>query len=990
MTQTPKHPSTPISAVPVQKIREELPVAKAWVCEAKSATNPDDLFRPPAAECVQLVEAETACLAQPLTPRMRSLCESHDLDLTRSFDFSLPTAYATYIYPAADQGLQPGGNYSLCTEPRPNEYSCKQFTVRRPFLQDAESLPGAVPSVPCRAAGVPAPGSATYTLPCEWGYRRRTGTEPAVAVFGVVDPGLEQYIGLFNSSWLNTNSGYDTQLEFLAPDVALGQLLQKCAEDPACSGARKLLLAQMPHALASQLTGKFPSIFDATISEADYEHDTGAEEQKRIVRDQDPDGRKTGFLLTPRPVYEPANASGDLAHLEPRISFAKITASARSSSGVTNWTLRHEVKVPLTATPTSGPPAYAVTSLAALMGARGTQLREYRPAPAGSPSVSSAASAALKKLRVASPPTGDDLYLNLAVLAMQNHFHTDIAVLQKRDVFETAKWGETAVSAGNLQNALNRIYWKGDLVIRTHVTGAALKSIMKRSGELDALDSDGLSTELEKGQGMVEAGVAADPLSKALFVNGALVDDATLYSVAVSDFLGLGDTGYADLKEATYTERLTNFRGKLDTLSSLVCREIAKGSLSKPSSTSPVCEETLTGANYLDVSSLKPPDLTPGFTTLEHYRDALNFLKRKEAPVRDPDAQGVVQQRPYWSLKLETADLSYAATLIKQPIESRINFSGVSVTQVTASETSTVQFDYRLRFQEDYSHWHWFLLSETKYQRQWKRDTKGSFSYSTSQPLDQLAFEAGINPRLWKRTRPSGLRLLLGARYEQPLRKLDQTSLSGPAGIGPFTGDTAPYRTVYGKAGLRHDFTDTWFEAGFRYGYGYNLLDHYSVGGVDCFPTALGYLTTPQPTVPPDSCFSHLAGVDKSTPAQLFTRDSWQTGLFLNFNIKLPVWSKMKFTFTLANQGTFFLSRSSDRSADTRYQDILTPALQLPLFGKFSLQPKMDIFLFENQVNHWHFRSISPALSLQYQFNLRRGENWKSALINGSTLAPAK
>src|ERR1035437_8724352 len=207
MTQTPKHPSTPVSAMPAQKIREELPVAKAWVCKAKSATNPDDPFRPPAAECVQLVEAETACLAQPLTPRMRSLCESHDLDLARSFDFSLPTAYATYIYPAADQGLQPGGNYSLCTEPRPNEYSCKQFTVRRPFLQDAESLPGAVPSVPCRAAGVPAPGSATYTLPCEWGYRKRTSTEPAVAVFGVVDPGLQQYIGLFNSSWLNTNSG---------------------------------------------------------------------------------------------------------------------------------------------------------------------------------------------------------------------------------------------------------------------------------------------------------------------------------------------------------------------------------------------------------------------------------------------------------------------------------------------------------------------------------------------------------------------------------------------------------------------------------------------------------------------------------------------------------------------------------------------------------------------------------------------------------------
>lgn len=986
-------------------VHETLSVGNAWICPARSVSDPGDLELPTSGHCTQLVEAETACL-KPSTDRLRSLCNSHNLDLASSFDFTKPTADVTYIYSEGANVprnfLEPGKSYGLCTEihkPQHKNFSCAPFSVHLLFLQDTGRTEEGI------------------TVPGDWAYHANDAKGPAVTVFGVVDPSLGQHIGMLNSSWYNRDHKLDTALEFVPPDQALAQLLQKCAEAPACANSRKVLLAQMPHPSAAQLIGSFPSVFDLTISEADYEHDTGQETQTRVIGVGEPAGRRTGFLVTPRGVFEAARPPSMREHLEPHLSVAKL--SGRSSEGSAKWVLDHSIEV-LEAPPPPAAPSILQTPPIGDVSqyqvrertAQQQRLRVFfdygrrQDQRDGLKRLSEVASATtlalgqqLPRPDSQAPQSNVKLLQDLALLVLQRHFASDIALLQKRDLFDAEKIGNESVSRQSLQDVLNTIFWKGDMVVRTHVTGAAIKKILKRSKELDAMDQDGLSTELEKNRGLITVGVVPNPLEKdSYYVNGALLDDTGLYSVAASDFLGIGDTGYPDVKDATLPQRMKDFKGNQTTISSLVCREVAIAGFhikrDDPALDS-YCERPVRGEVYLDRSNEKSFDSSAGYTTMRHYQDGLQLWKRPGPPVRGGDANGVVQQRPYWSLKLENADVGYTAYLIQDPIASKQKFAGSPVPQVTASETNTFQEDYRIRFAEDYSHLDWFVLSESKYQRQWKRDSKAPHSYSTTQPLDVLALESGFDPRVYPTTRPSGLRLILSVRYEQPLLPLDQTTLSPPAtappAVKPITVETAQMRTVFGKIGFRQDFVDTWYEGGFRYGRAFDLLDHYLLNGINCYPTAEGFLTTVQAVSgTPDPCLSHLVSTPSSSDVQLVLRNAWQSGLFFNFNLKLPIYSKKKIFFTLSNQGSLFFERADDRSVDTRYQDVLTPALQLPLFGKFSLQPKVDFFLYENKINHWHFRSMAPALSLQYQFNWRQGEAWKPALIYGSTLSSPK
>ncbi len=644
------------------EVAESIPQSQAWICPARSAGNPYDLYLPPDDHCLELQEVETAC--QSASPgRLQSVCENRNLDLTRSFDFTTPNPEATFIFKDPGASLQPAMNYGLCTvsvPPASKPYSCATFSVHAPFLQDPGKFGPAVRSRPCLAA-TPSAQPKGVTVPCDWGFKEAAGGQPAVAVFGVVDPTLEQHVGLLNSAWLNADSSLDTRLEFLAPDQALRQALQECAEDPNCSKARKILLAQMPQPLAAALSGNFPSIFDLTISEPDYEHDTGAESLTREIGTADPQGRKTGFLLTPRPPYEPA-AEGDPGHLEPHLAVARLDGTA-SGQGA-NWRLEHRVEVLLE----PGSQGLAILSSATKYGMsrspvndRNAQQKQQRitqyapyaaqgppPAPAAG-SLNQDVNSVLLSLGAAPPNTGDQAYMDLALLAVQRHFKSDVAILQRRDLFDASKIGQAKTGLSELQDALNRIYWKGDLIIRTHVTGAALKKVYKRSLELDAIDSDGLSTELEKGRGSVFAGFTVSPDDKdAYYVNGALVDDAGLYSVATSDFLGLGDSGYPDLVDGVHAPRMADFRGPQSFLSAVVCREIAirvHHTPANPIDLMHYCHDDVAGAKYFDLSNARPFDSTAGFTTLRHYQNAVRPNHRTE-PVRSAICKGWCNNSP--------------------------------------------------------------------------------------------------------------------------------------------------------------------------------------------------------------------------------------------------------------------------------------------------------------------------------------------------------
>src|SRR5205823_10390362 len=118
------------------------------------------------------------------------------------------------------------------------------------------------------------------------------------------------------------------------------------------------------------------------------------------------------------------------------------------------------------------------------------------------------------------------------------------ALLQKRDFFselpkDTKDIGINLAAGPDpqLQQILDRIVWKGDLLTLLYVPGSALKKALEQSKIFDAEDASELSLAAEKQRGLVKLGIQFDPDHNEYLINGVPLDPTKLYSVATSDFM---------------------------------------------------------------------------------------------------------------------------------------------------------------------------------------------------------------------------------------------------------------------------------------------------------------------------------------------------------------------------------------------------------------------------------------------------------------------
>jgi len=104
-----------------------------------------------------------------------------------------------------------------------------------------------------------------------------------------------------------------------------------------------------------------------------------------------------------------------------------------------------------------------------------------------------------------------------------------------------------------------------------------------------------------------------------------------------------------------------------------------------------------------------------------------------------------------------------------------------------------------------------------------------------------------------------------------------------------------------------------------------------------------------------------------------------QSGYFMNARIDLPMpWEQL--TFFVENRGSLYLRRHIDRATDTRYLDVFTPTLRLPVWGNLSVSPRVDIFLFETKPG-WNIHGYQTTVTLDYSFDWHTGVGWKRALL---------
>ena len=156
--------------------------------------------------------------------------------------------------------------------------------------------------------------------------------------------------------------------------------------------------------------------------------------------------------------------------------------------------------------------------------------------------------------------------------------------MQKRDFFADLPDGSGDIGNlksqqpdNTLQQLLDRIIWKGDFLKLLNVPGSALQQAMKQSKAFDAADRSNLSIGDHKNRGLLSVGITFDSAHGEYLIDGNRLDPNKLYSIATSDFIGGGDTGYPDLAAAQIRPPTvpSDFDKQLLTISGVVCRGLA-------------------------------------------------------------------------------------------------------------------------------------------------------------------------------------------------------------------------------------------------------------------------------------------------------------------------------------------------------------------------------------------------------------------------------
>ena len=865
--------------------------------------------------------------------------------------------------------LLPDHNYAFCLHWSGNSY-CKTFTVRQPLFQvmtDPKQKPG---PLGVRMAFDEASPKPYYV----------SNGNPLVVVFGVVDKNLMHQVGLLNYSWWNDDSKYDTTVQAIDPAKALQQVLDMCKQDADCRNKPKVLLAQMDPQSARELVSTLQkpgdsNIFDVVITQVDARDYTGTVTQS-AKRDEADVAAGGPLVLVPAPHYATPLTKEKMSIKMQRaeVSFDDYAHPERAFSlvnKVTNYDL----------TP---PPSKQAQALAA----------------------------AVAKAMGVSKPGGKEPFEELALDRMRKFCRADLAMMQPRDVFEqfsvsVGLWsrnepGEHTEAMFSRENLMDEALWKGDLIVCRALSGADLKKALKQSDGSPAL------TKLKY------LGVEKDNLHENYIVGGQAVDEKRLYSVALTDFLAFGDTGYSDLSASDV--------GVPDTIRSmknykLVAEAAFEGLKDKEAAAQGLMitakSAVIAAPGLYEHANVRPPLSTPRFDEIhqladwaEHWWQAYAFtpaLKPAKGVSLDPQEQKA-QSRGYNYFNLEKLTLGYSLTAIEGPQQLvPVRFGGISnVPQLQTLESQSVSLWERIRYGRVFPKWiDIFGSGEARYGFSRTRLTAyaGYDPYKINITENSLQAESGILTKRISETIP--FRLLLSERLSTqlraPLLSYSALTLGPPASAAPSNCkvtsiDTTPPVTASStssilcaaprsilqetKIGTRLENRENWIEFGWEVGHNFNSVSGYDLNKttaaeVDCSATTNQSVT---------SCIGKAAAgkVTALSPLYVTQQTLPVSGWFLNFKVSAPVYGKTV-QFSIENYSEVFLQHTKDTSADTRFYQDTVVALPVKIWQNLSISPQVEIFNYQNKVLPQHFLSLASKLTLDYNFDWHSGIKAKRA-----------
>jgi hypothetical protein len=1026
------------------------------------------------------------CWAVPDDPNSKyhvdAKCVQLKVELTAELKTELEKADASKPYPTMVARWRltrlnplPSGNYKACIWPEKPVFSdpkvpvrptCSRFTVGVPLLQYID--PQQVPATASPQAQVKIPSPYLVKRVCShFAEGTCKGQWNTAAVFGAVDPDMEEKIGKLESDWRAMEKDgkknptcekdpkcdndknakkYETALEVVNPANSLKQLIDylldcgkfgNSTQGNDCYGAApstsetltfksKILLAQMDAGtaslLAAHLTGKYH--FDAVISEYD---------QQQFTRNQitviDPTLSSTGnskqeemecesphcdvptFVVVPPQAWD-ATWNGDpvrvlsVSHLDAgQVQYVVSGATTKRSPGqaICDHCVSSAAAGALAGSQKPLGKKFKLSDLAldrlvdALSRVYKSGISYKKPAPLDEP-------AATNVLAYAS------LY------AMLKETNADVALLQKHDLYlriplvdclltQLPPSVPPASHCPDLpispvldhliwQKILDNLLWKGDILTVIPVRGSVLLAIMKDSHQFDVTDKSGLSLVKESRRGLLTLGIKADGFKDSYLINDLPLDPNRLYSVATTDYVALGDTGYPeliDLSVPKFPRPLWDKRPQ-QYISGIVCNALIK---TLPPGNGMECTSDFSGKDYFDELYVRTPAPPAGNTWQEAWKAWFLFksplgqddpeqkagmkVKTDKNGNRDPDGKYSLypdpenwaqEEPPAWRFSLDKTSIGFA---IQRHSDSQANlnknFGGVQNPQATAPRSHSWNIDQEASYTFNHHVWD-FVSTEALLYNAAFTDAKSGAYRNQNQATD--SFTLSLGPRFHLPAKRKLPHWGIGTYFHydtQPFRFEQSLNLTNPiTGVNvetPLQFFQPRVHTLTDRLSIGRYDQKSYFEVGLEGGRAFGAFDQF-----DIYTNGVLVLTcVPSATVSLPKCVGNHG--DVVTPTSLvrtIQTNRARTGLYWHSFLNFPVGKRM--SASLENQGAFYFNNAGDNSTDTRLQHLVTAKYSFQVWPSLSFGPTYQIFLFENKQAYQSLWQQQAMLTINFNFNL--------------------
>lgn len=550
--------------------------------------------------------------------------------------------------------------------------------------------------------------------------------------------------------------------------------------------------------------------------------------------------------------------------------------------------------------------------------------------------------------------------------------HADVALLQVRDFyFPTTE--NSAVSIASLQEVVDRILWKDDLLTETNLSGAQIEKLLDQSDkfekeEKDASDilPDTLNRSISKA-GLVVVKKQSTAEQDRYFGHADDFDDAAIYRVATTNHLARGETGYPDAAKPAVGKQQVFQNNRAVPISVLVCEALlqwADGSEQQlfqcRSQINQNSDYRVSGPNQI---LNEPPHPVKSDWSKIGVAVTNTFVPPAD-PYRDTGGEKKLESYPIWDINLDNVSGGYTLSAPVITMQNLKNFSGITNSDVSQPASSKLDIDQHLLILRR------FRLPidagiEDLFQYTRQRQDSLTSPTTTSWPRDNFV----IGPVLQLR----GLRLN-GNKYRphflyvfRPFQFAIQPSettftLSGANSTSALIHQARAY-SFSPKLGVRLERDDnSYFETGVESQHNRNVLSTLVLnpgsGLAPCRLSAAQSLAscakgvTLRPNTPPQPQYSRFV----------------QHGMYWDAKLKLSFTTKL--SYQTDTRGDLFANRPFGRenSALPRYDVIWGHSLIVPLIGNFSLEPRFEWVFYENKILGNNLTRRNFTMKLTYSF----------------------